>query len=660
MRLSLEKISIANFKGIRDMTIDFAATETHIFGMNGTGKSSIPDAFCWVLYNKDSHGNAPGSDSFREKPLDNAGRELHNLETMVELICLLDGKAFNLKRVQRENWVKKRGSMNPVYQGNASTYWINDVETALKDFKARISEIAPEEVFRLIGTLAAFNAQEWKKRRVQLLALSGEDVDARLLATDEYRSLADECGQRNVGIDDLRKILADQRKRTNTELQMIPVRIDEARKALPVFKPREVEDAEYISRDYENDIEKINGMIADIKAGTTGASITQQIVTLEQEVSSITRQIASEWADGKRQLEKRRDEASDDLRRAMEQRTSAAVRRETTEKMLSKATEQRDQLRLDYQAIRTRQLECPELDELPHRCPMCGQEYPPEKIQEIHERVSKEFLEKKRADLKDVKARGTDKAKEVESLTDMLEKIDTEMTELEARVNDAQQRRDTVSSEIMAYPQNPNYGSNPRLDELRQQIADLQAKMSESPEEKISALMHRKTELQTKVDEKKAIIARRDAGLETEKRIAELERQQKDIGIALAELEQLIALAEKFVTDRCTALEESINACFPTIRWKLFEQQINGGITDVCNCMIPCESGLVAYESANTAAQVNADLEIINVLSAHYNVYIPLFVDGAESVNVLAHTDSQLITLSVSTDTELTVRKEIA
>lgn len=248
MRLSLEKINITNFKGIRSLSIDFADTQTHIFGMNGSGKTSIPDAFCWVLYNKDSCGNAPGSDSFREKPLDDTGHEVHNLETVVELICLLNGKAFNLKRAQRENWVKKRGSANPVYQGNVSTYWINDVETALKDFKARIAEIAPEEVFRLIGTLAAFNAQEWKKRREQLLALSGGDVDARLLATDEYRPIADECGQRNISIDDLRKVLADQRKRTNMELQMIPVRIDEARKALPAFGPHEVEDAEYIAQ----------------------------------------------------------------------------------------------------------------------------------------------------------------------------------------------------------------------------------------------------------------------------------------------------------------------------------------------------------------------------------------------------------------------------
>ena len=146
MQLVIEKMLIENFKGTRKIELDFGAEKTSIAGMNGTGKTTIPDAFSWVLFNKDSSGNAPGSDNFREKPLDAEGHEIHNLDTTVELVCKLDGQRLDLKRTQRENWVKKRGSTNPTFQGNVSTYWINDVETKLSDFKARIAEIAPEEI----------------------------------------------------------------------------------------------------------------------------------------------------------------------------------------------------------------------------------------------------------------------------------------------------------------------------------------------------------------------------------------------------------------------------------------------------------------------------------------------------------------------------------
>ena len=84
------------------------------------------------------------------------------------------------------------------------------------------------------------------KRQEQLIALSDTDVDEMLLRREQYRPLADECGQRGIEIDNLRKVLSDQRKRTNDELKMIPIRIDEARKAMPEFKPNEVRDAEYI------------------------------------------------------------------------------------------------------------------------------------------------------------------------------------------------------------------------------------------------------------------------------------------------------------------------------------------------------------------------------------------------------------------------------
>ena len=144
---------------------------------------------------------------------------------------------------------------------------------------------------------------------------------------------------------------------------------------------------------------------------------------------------------------------------------------------------------------------------------------------------------------------------------------------------------------------------------------------------------------------------------ERAKRIADLESRQREIGDQLSETDSLLLMIESFVQERCSMLEESINNRFPTLRWKLFDTQINGSIVDTCIAMIDCPSGLVNYDTANTAAQVNADLEIINVLSKHYDVYLPLFVDNSERVNVLAHTDSQIITLSVSTDSVMKIEK---
>ena len=652
MRMTIERMLIENFKGTRSRTIDFGASETSIVGMNGTGKTTIPDAFCWVLFNKDSHGNAPGTSAFREKPLDAEGHEIHNLDTTVDLTCKLDGKPFNLRRTQQENWVRKRGHADATYQGNVSTYWINDVEVALKDFKARIAEITSEEVFRLIGSLSAFNAMDWKKRREQLIALADVDVDAVLLQRDEYRPLADECAERNVQPEDLKKILLDQRKRANAELPKFTVRIDEARRALPEIKPTEVKDAEYIIADSEKTIESIDGQIAELKVKSGQNNLDEQIKAIESEAISIQRAIAEEHRAGKMKLETERDSASVGARNTAAELASAKRKLDDLLEQERVATRQRDELRAEYSKAYERTFTAPDT---PTVCPTCGQPLPEEQVQAAIEKARADFAAKRSADLQRIRQDGKQAAEKVNGFRPQIEELEKSIPDLEEAASLAAGYRDDAYKALEDYPAEPDYTGSERLAELKQKAAALREEQKASPDEKIGQLMERKEELRATIKRHQEVLARRDLAVQTEARIAELEQQHKAKGEEVAKLDGLIIRVEKFVQDRCNALEESINAKFPTIRWKLFDTQINGGILDVCICMIPCESGLVDYDSANTAAQINADVELVNVLSEHYGVAIPLFVDNSERVNSIGKTDAQLITLAVSTDPELTV-----
>lgn len=649
MRLILDKMRIANFKGISELEISFGESQTSIFGMNGTGKTTLADAFSWCLWNKDSHGNAPGTDAFRDKPLDENGNEVHNLDTTVELYCRLDGQPFNLRRTQRENWVKKRGYSEAQYQGNASIYWINDVETKLSDFRARIGQITSEEVFRLIASLSAFNALDWQKRREQLLALSGSDVDGELLARPEYSSLADEAAQRNISIADLRKVLADQRKRTNEELRMIPVRIDEARKALPVLKGTEIRDAEYIIKDSLADIERIEGYIAEEKAQAGVGDSRMKVLALEQELVSVKRRLSDEHMAARKKLQSEADLASDTFRRMSALLAEAKKKLDEGKARLERKTAERDRLREKFATVRDTPAATAETV-----CPYCGQDLPPDSVETANQKLAAA----KREELAAIKQEGKALSEVVANLETTVQEGEAEVAECKAKADAAMADRDAAYEKVRAYPSAPDFDAEPRIAEIASQLEDERTALKSSPDEKLRGYENRKAELQAIIDRNRAVLAKRDAGLDTQKRIEALEVQQKEYGARVSELERLIELCERFVQDRCSALETSINSRFPSIRWKLFNQQINGSIVDCCMCMIPCDSGLVAYESANTAAQVNADMEIINVLSDHYDLRLPLFVDNSERVNVLAHTDSQLITLSVSTDSALRIEND--
>lgn len=645
MRMIIERLTLDNFKGCRHLDIDFDAKYTAIRGANGTGKTTIADAFTWLLFNKNSHGDAPGSDNFREKPLDENGNEIHNLDTTVEIKCTLDGQRFDLKRTQSENWVKKRGNAEATFQGNVSTYWINGVETKLSDFKQRIAAIADEEVFRLVGSLSAFNGLEWKKRRAQLLTLSGEDVDGNLLARDEYRPLADECGQRNVTPDELRKVLNDQKKRLNDELKMLPVRIDEAKKGGPALTAQQIKDAEYMLHEAREDMARVDEAIATIKAGGSTGPTQQQKLALEQEIVSIKRRLWDELNSDSKIVKAEADAASEALRRLTLEIQRAKTYEATYQEKADRAARRCEELRAKFVEVRAKTF-----DASATICPTCGQQMPEAMIQQ----AKAKFDAGRRMDMESIKRDGLEAKLIMEQAQADHDKQAAELAELEDRVKAAQEAHTAAMQKVKDLPASPDFDGDSRLVELEAQRNAMNDEGAGNNAQ-LQDFERRKRDLQDKITRSQETLAQHAVAVANEKRVREYEARQQEVGAQLTETEQLMILLERFVQDRCSALEDGINSRFPTVRWKLFDRQINGGIIDCCECLVPCGDSLVCYSSANTASQLNADIEIVNVLSEYYDIEVPLFVDNCERINYLAPTDTQLITLAVSTDDELTI-----
>ena len=84
---------------------------------------------------------------------------------------------------------------------------------------------------------------------------------------------------------------------------------------------------------------------------------------------------------------------------------------------------------------------------------------------------------------------------------------------------------------------------------------------------------------------------------------------------------------------------------FHLVHWKLFDEQINGGVVDCCEATV---NGVPYNDGLNDGAKVNAGLDVISALSAHYGVSVPLFIDNAERVTRLVDIDTQVIRLVVS------------
>ena len=145
--------------------------------------------------------------------------------------------------------------------------------------------------------------------------------------------------------------------------------------------------------------------------------------------------------------------------------------------------------------------------------------------------------------------------------------------------------------------------------------------------------------------------------LQGQRRIEELRRREQTLADEYAEMERQTFLTEQFIRVKVGLLEERINSRFKLARFRLFEQQVNGALSEVCEVLGP--DGAPFNGGLNNAARINIGIDIINTLAEHYGMTAPLFIDNAEAVNQLIDAPCQLIRLVVSeADTTLQVTLE--
>ncbi|MGV8131376.1 MAG: hypothetical protein ACP5N7_04740, partial [Candidatus Pacearchaeota archaeon] len=135
-------------------------------------------------------------------------------------------------------------------------------------------------------------------------------------------------------------------------------------------------------------------------------------------------------------------------------------------------------------------------------------------------------------------------------------------------------------------------------------------------------------------------------------RINELSEEERKLAQELAKLERQEILTETFIRAKSDILEQRVNGMFSLVKFKLFNEQINGGLTETC---VPTIYG-VPFPDANNAAKYNAGIDIINALSKKYSVTAPIFIDNREGINRIIPTNAQIINLIVSKDEKLTIR----
>jgi hypothetical protein len=159
--------------------------------------------------------------------------------------------------------------------------------------------------------------------------------------------------------------------------------------------------------------------------------------------------------------------------------------------------------------------------------------------------------------------------------------------------------------------------------------------------------------IQPKIEQTIYLMGKLDGGcaefLSQEAKLLELTIRGYAQKIANIEGDEYVIKA--FTKAKISEAEARINRLFSKVKFQLFDYTIEGNESETC---IPFIDG-VNFQSANTASQINAGLEIINVISQFYNVTAPIFIDRRESVNEITKTEAQIINLTVTKSKVLTI-----
>lgn len=641
----LKSLDIENFKGIRELHIDFRRT-TNILGENATGKTSIFDAFTWVMFDKDSKNRSV----FEIKPLDNSNKVIRGLVTTVTAVLEVNNKEIKLTKKYEEKWTRKRGESEATFTKNETTYMINDTPIKKSEYVKEIAEIADEEQFKLLTNPYFFsNELNWKKGRELILNVCGDITTEQIIESNKDLVLLTTEFEKENNIDKIIKNRKATKNNLSKEKEEIPVRINECDKGMYNIDFEEIE-AQLKAK--KSNLEAIeDNLLNGTKTNEQILKDKEKIFELKQETQSI-KQLASEKGNKKRNgLLKEKDDLQYDIKNLRNNLVYLERDIELKETLKKRAIEKTTSLRNKWTK---KSQEILDLSVIQTECPTCKRALEANDIEEKKKEMLDNFNLNKAKELKEIAELGKSKNDDVELFNTEIERLKVDINKTLEEVQEKAVLLDKIKKELENTKSTEVYSLDEenRLVEIDAEIKELEEKINNKDADKnIDELKENKKKLTIEIELLNKELAKRDINKELLDRKEQLLNKEKELGIELAHQEKILNLCELFIKTKVSLLESNISSKFKNVTFKLFKEQINGGIEETCEALI---NG-VPFSNANTAGQINGGLDIINTLSNHFEVKMPIFIDNRESVNNLIDIDSQVINLIVSNDNPLKI-----
>lgn len=644
--MKINTLRLENFQGIKAATFDFKGQNASIYGDNATGKTTAFNAVTWLLFDRPSTG-AKGYTPKTKGP----DGDMHYLDHAAEAQFAMDGgRLVTLRKVFHENYKKKRGSATEEFDGHSVDFFIDGVPVKEKEYTAALMGFCGGAEKMKMLTMPHYFPEDmsWEARRKILLEVCGDVSDAEVIASNSELQELPSCllmpgtADQHYTVDEYKKIASAQKADINKQLLGIPGRIDEAQRAIP----EESIDVAAIDTRLAALQTKQDGLMeqkAALLAGDTAtAEARKRVAAAEAALAEARAAHLNRAAEANQGTQASIAALQDRISAAMNEKYNLRSELDRLRINVDRLQHRREDLLKEYASV---QVEV--WDEGQAVCPTCHRELPAEDVAKMREA----FNVSKSNRLQAINQQGQKEASKemIEGLNQQMAKFQTELDAAEAKLQALSAEQTDLNAKLVTptpFEQTAEYAT------LAAALAASQAAEAGAGESTSTALEVLNAQIQAVYAESRELQQQKGKADQVEaqrKRIAELQNQEKTLSAQYEELEKGIYLCEQFTKAKVRMLTDRINGKFKSVRFRLFLEQVNGGIKDDCEVLVPNEAGsMVPFRDANNAARINAGLEIIEVLANYWQISMPVFIDNAESVTRLVHTATQTVRLVVS------------
>lgn len=633
-KVILKKLTLENWRA-QNRTVYFGDTTT-ISGDNGCGKSSILNAFLWLLTGYDD------ADRSNFKLFDNKCLPTYEnaVPAAVEALLDIDGCTYQLKKVAKQGWARPRGQSEYERKGTDDySFSIDGIEVSATLYKSKIeSLLAPIDKLKIMLNLRSFLMLDWKDMRKQLECMVGE------ITLDDLKG--------NYGI-----ILQDLARHTPDELrslyksQMKPIK--EAKESLPqtievmqsnLFDLSVVETARSAVNDAKN-------RLAQVDAEIMGASDfvqpyierrNNELAEIDELQHGFNEAKAAYMANYDAELGKvqsRINEIDAYNREVDKQNSKASALLEAKKRELANARVSLAMLQKRHEELTAENNECKSRTFSNERCAYCGQLLPEDRQEEAR----KQFNERKELDHNYIVSMGKANKERLNATAQLISTLEAETEK---------------GVEPIPYHDKEQYEAE--LADLRasfvpyEETTEGKAKLAVIEEKRSNLTVVPQCDNKALIEERNKLLGEieynsRMLGLEDEyyRQIAKIEALQEELrtnSIELAKLEGKLAKVKEYEEEKAQIVSERVNGRFNYVHIEMSEMNKSGDIVPICT--VKDRFGVNALV-ANNASRILCGLDIAMAFQRQYNLQLPIFIDNAESISDerIPHLQQQVILL---------------